>query len=145
MGLADTALYQAKSEGRNRYSLFQTRMDETIRMRKVVEEDLRRAIAEDGLILHYQPLYSSTGRSTSASRRWCAGPIPTRGLISPGEFIAIAEERGLIIPLSEWVLRRACEDGKRWPACAWRSTSRRSSSSPQLCGERDALARGNGV
>jgi diguanylate cyclase (GGDEF)-like protein len=115
MRLADTALYQAKSEGRNRFSFFQRRMDETIRMRKVVEDDLRRAINEDELVLEYQPLFSSDGENIVGLEALVRWPHPTRGLISPSDFIAIAEERGLIIPLGEWVLRRACEDCKRWP------------------------------
>jgi predicted signal transduction protein with EAL and GGDEF domain len=115
MKLADTALYQAKSEGRNRTSFFQTRMDETLRMRKVVEDDLRRAIQEDQLVLHYQPLFSSDGETIVGLEALVRWPHPERGLISPTEFISIAEERGLVIPLGEWVLRRACEDGMRWP------------------------------
>jgi diguanylate cyclase (GGDEF)-like protein len=115
MKLADTALYQAKSEGRNRVSFFQTHMDETLRMRKVVEDDLRKAITGDQLILHYQPLFSSDGEKIVGLEALVRWPHPERGLISPSEFIAIAEERGLVIPLGEWVLRRACEDGKRWP------------------------------
>ena len=115
MRLADTALYQAKSEGRNRYSFFQARMDETIRMRKTVEDDLRRAITENELVLEYQPLFSSDGEKIVGLEALVRWPHPTKGLISPSEFIAIAEERGLIMPLGEWVLRRACEDCKRWP------------------------------
>ena len=115
MKLADTALYQAKSEGRNRTSVFQSRMDETLRMRKVVEDDLRRAIQEDQLILHYQPLFSSDGEKIVGLEALVRWPHPERGLISPTEFISIAEERGLVIPLGEWVLRRACRDGMRWP------------------------------
>jgi diguanylate cyclase (GGDEF)-like protein len=115
MRLADTALYQAKSEGRNRYSLFQSRMDETIRMRKTVEEDLRRAINEDELVLEYQPLFSSDGEKIVGLEALVRWPHPIRGLINPSEFVAIAEERGLIVPLGEWVLRRACTDCKRWP------------------------------
>ena len=115
MRLADAALYQAKNDGRNRYSFFESRMDETIRMRKLVEDDLRRAIEEDGLVLHYQPLFSSDGVTVVGLEALVRWPHPTRGLISPGEFIAIAEEHGLVIPLGEWVLRRACLDGLRWP------------------------------
>ncbi|MBM0206565.1 EAL domain-containing protein [Micromonospora sp. STR1s_5] len=115
MKLADTALYQAKSEGRNRTSFFQSRMDETLRMRRMVEDDLRRAIKEDQLVLHYQPLFSSDGEKIVGLEALVRWPHPERGLISPAEFIPIAEERGLVIPLGEWVLRRACEDGNRWP------------------------------
>ncbi len=115
MRLADTALYQAKSEGRNRYSFFQQQMDETIRMRKVVEDDLRTAIQGNALALHYQPLFSADGERIVALEALVRWPHPIRGMINPGDFVSIAEERGLIIPLGEWVLRRACLDGQRWP------------------------------
>jgi diguanylate cyclase (GGDEF)-like protein len=115
MRLADTALYEAKSEGRNRYRVFQRQMDETIRMRKIVEEDLRLAIANDELVLHYQPVFSADGESIEALEALVRWPHPKQGMIPPASFIAMAEERGLIIPLGEWVLRRACEDARRWP------------------------------
>jgi diguanylate cyclase (GGDEF)-like protein len=115
MKLADAALYQAKSEGRNRTSFFQSRMDEALKMRKVVEDDLRRAIEADELVLHYQPLFSSDGENIVGLEALVRWPHAKQGLISPADFIPLAEERGLVIPLGEWVLRRACEDGKRWP------------------------------
>ena len=115
MRLADTALYQAKSEGRNRFSFFERTMDEAIRMRKVVEDDLRHAILRDELTLYYQPVYSAEGNAIVGVEALVRWPHAKQGLISPSSFIAIAEERGLVIPLGEWVLRRACEDGKRWP------------------------------
>jgi diguanylate cyclase len=115
MRLADTALYEAKSEGRNRFSFFQEQMDEAIRMRKVVADDLREAIAKDQLTVHYQPIYSAVGDrvvSLEALVRW---PHPTQGMIPPAKFIPLAEQSGLVIPLGEWVLRRVCEDSHRWP------------------------------
>jgi diguanylate cyclase len=115
MRLADTALYQAKSEGRNRFRFFASQMDETIRMRKTVEDDLRHAIDGDGLALHYQPIFSADGQTIVGLEALVRWPHHKQGLISPAKFIAIAEERGLVIPLGEWVLRRACHDGKRWP------------------------------
>ncbi|HEY8567229.1 MAG TPA: EAL domain-containing protein [Beijerinckiaceae bacterium] len=115
MRLADTALYQAKSEGRNRHSFFERKMDETIRMRKVVEDDLRLAITGNELALHYQPVYSADGQNIVGLEALVRWPHPEQGLISPARFIALAEERGLVIPLGEWVLRQACRDGKRWP------------------------------
>jgi len=115
MRLADTALYESKSEGRNRFSFFQRTMDEAIRMRKVVEDDLRHAIQRDELTLHYQPLYSADGRTIVGVEALVRWPHPKQGMISPANFISIAEERGLVIPLGEWVLRRACQDGQRWP------------------------------
>ncbi len=115
MRLADTALYQAKSEGRNRFSFFVSQMDEAIRMRKVVEDDLRDAIVNDQLAVHYQPVFSVDGQTVVGLEALVRWPHPTQGLIAPDRFIGMAEERGLIIPLGEWVLRRACEDAKRWP------------------------------
>lgn len=115
MQLADTALYQSKNDGRNRYSFFESQMNETLRMRKLVEDELRHAIDNDGLLLHYQPQMSPDGktmRGVEALVRW---PHPIKGMISPVQFIPVAEERGLIVPLGEWVLRQACLDGLLWP------------------------------
>jgi diguanylate cyclase (GGDEF)-like protein len=113
--LADTALYQAKNGGRNRFSFFERQMDEALRLRKVVEDDLRLAIENDELVLHYQPqveIDTYTIVAVEALVRW---PHREHGLIAPEKFIAVAEERGLIIPLGEWVLRHACREAKRWP------------------------------
>ena len=115
MRLADIALYRAKSEGRNRYSFFAQDMDDQLRLRKLVEDELRTAIASDELLLHYQPqVAASTGRIVAfeALVRW---PHPRHGFIAPANFIPIAEERGLIVPLGEWVLRQACMDAMSWP------------------------------
>jgi len=112
--LADVALYRAKHEGRNRYCFFEIGMDETLRMRKVVEEDLRSAVANDQMNLLYQPLFSADGRTILGVEALVRWQHPELGSISPADFIPVAEQRGLIGPLGEWVLRRACRDGKRW-------------------------------
>ena len=115
MRLADVALYRAKQEGRGRYAFFEQRMDETLKLTRLVEDDLRAAIERDELELHYQPQVSPDGGrilGVEALVRW---NHPARGRIQPGEFIAIAEERGLVAPLGEWVLRRACRDAAAWP------------------------------
>ncbi|MGL4438266.1 MAG: putative bifunctional diguanylate cyclase/phosphodiesterase [Bosea sp. (in: a-proteobacteria)] len=114
MSLADSALYEAKNDGRNRHRFFEQSIDNNMKMKQLVEEELRDAIKNDQLELHYQPQVSPDGQrilGVEALVRW---RHPVRGLIPPLDFISLAEERGLIIPLSNWVLRRACEDGKRW-------------------------------
>lgn len=115
MRYADIALYRAKNEGRNRYSFFEHQMNETLRVKKVIEDNLRSAIENNDLVLHYQPVVTADGSrivTLEALVRW---NHPETGLIPPNHFIAIAEERGLIGQLGEWVLRKACMDGKQWP------------------------------
>lgn len=112
--LADTALYQSKNEGRNRYSFFEARMNHSLQLKRMVEEDLRNAIARDELVLHYQPQVSVDGGTIVGVEALVRWPHPVHGMVPPSEFIGIAEERGLIVPLSEWVLRRACLEAKRW-------------------------------
>jgi diguanylate cyclase (GGDEF)-like protein len=114
MKLADTALYQSKNEGRNRYSFFEERMNRSLQLKRMVEEDLRKAILGDELLLHYQPQVSIDGSTIVGVEALVRWPHPVHGMVSPSDFIGIAEERGLIMQLSEWVLRRACIEAKRW-------------------------------
>ena len=116
MQKADLALYAAKAEGRTTFCRYDVSLDEKMRARRAIEAGLRTAIAEGQLELHYQPLVdAATGCITSAEAlvRW---NHPERGLIPPVEFIGIAEETGLILPLGEWVLRTACAEAATWPA-----------------------------
>lgn len=112
--LADTALYQSKNNGRNRFAFFETQMNRSLQLKRMVEDDLRRAIENDELTLHYQPQVSVDGSTIVGVEALVRWPHPVHGMIPPSDFITIAEERGLIVPLSEWVLRRACSEARRW-------------------------------
>jgi diguanylate cyclase (GGDEF)-like protein/PAS domain S-box-containing protein len=112
---ADMALYAAKAEGRGVYRFFQAEMDERMRLRHEIEHDLRDAITAGELRLHYQPVIDIASGEVCGLEALLRWPHAQRGLIPPGEFISIAEESGLIIPLGEWVLRRALADAARWP------------------------------
>jgi diguanylate cyclase (GGDEF)-like protein/PAS domain S-box-containing protein len=112
---ADMALYRAKADGRSLHRFFEPEMDADLQRRRLLELDLRKALAAGEFELHYQPLVDlKTGeiRGCEALLRW---RNPERGLVSPGEFIPIAEEVGLIVPIGEWVLREACKHAVAWP------------------------------
>ena len=115
MRYADMALYRAKNEGRNRACIYDAAMDADLSERKQLENDLREAIGKDQLRLVYQPIVNGSGDTilgVEALSRWTH---PVRGNIEPSQFIPIAEHSGLIVKLGEWVLRRACTEGKAWP------------------------------
>ena len=112
---ADIALYEAKNTGRGTYCFYQTEMNERMQARGQLERDLQGALASGEFELFYQPVVSLEDnkiRSFEALLRW---HHPERGLVSPTEFIPVAEETGLIIPLGEWVLRTACAEAATWP------------------------------
>jgi diguanylate cyclase (GGDEF)-like protein/PAS domain S-box-containing protein len=114
--MADLALYRAKSAGRNGYCFFAPEMSEIASARQEIEGDLRRAIQQNELELHYQPIIDAKTRricSVEALVRW---RHPSKGLISPELFIPLAEESGLIAQIGDWVLRTACADAIKWPA-----------------------------
>jgi diguanylate cyclase (GGDEF)-like protein len=112
---ADMALYRAKNEGRNRACIYDAAMDADLSQRKLLESDLLHAIRNDGLAAAYQPIVNASGDTmvgVEALARWTH---PTAGVIPPSVFIPIAENSGLIVELGEWMLRRACLDGRNWP------------------------------
>jgi diguanylate cyclase (GGDEF)-like protein len=112
---ADMALYGAKADGRGVYRFFEAAMDSRMKARRALELALRKALERGEFELYYQPavdLDSEGVRCCEALLRW---NHPERGTVSPAEFIPIAEEIGLIVPIGEWVIRRACADAVTWP------------------------------
>jgi diguanylate cyclase (GGDEF)-like protein len=112
---ADLALYRAKSDGRGTFRFFEPGMDVQMQARRELEHDLRKALAADEFELHYQPVLNLARNDVTGVEALVRWRHPERGMIPPGEFIALAEETGLILPLGEWVLRQACAAAAAWP------------------------------
>lgn len=110
---ADIAMYQAKTQGRNRLCVFDPEMESRVSQRAFLATDLRRALANDEFVLHYQVQVATHGRPLGAEAllRW---RHPERGMVSPLTFIPLAEETGLIVPIGQWVLDQVCARLKEW-------------------------------
>ena len=113
---ADLALYRAKHEGKATYHFFEPALDEAARRRRQMELDLRAAIKDGGFTLNFQPLYNLAERRLTGFEALIRWNHPVRGRINPAEFIPLAEETGLIIPIGEWVMREACRLASKWPS-----------------------------
>jgi diguanylate cyclase len=111
---ADTALYRAKTEGRNTYRFFEAKMGAEVRDRRMLEHDLRLATARHELQLVYQPQQDIQSRTISGFEALLRWNHPVRGAISPGTFIPIAEESGAILEIGDWVLKMACREAATW-------------------------------
>ena len=111
---ANAALYRAKAAGRGTIRFFEAHMDEHLRERRALQHELRAAIEQGELTLHYQPQARITGATIGfeALVRW---HHPIRGIVSPGTFIPLAEESGMIMEMGEWILREACREAASWP------------------------------
>ena len=110
---ADLAMYEAKAAGRNTLCFFDPRMQQALAARATLEHELRRALSDDQLLLHYQPQVDEQGELLGAEAlvRW---QHPQRGLVPPGEFIPLAESTGLILPMGRWILHTACQQLASW-------------------------------
>jgi diguanylate cyclase (GGDEF)-like protein len=112
---ADLAMYSAKSDGRGTYRMFDPEMDAVVQTRRLLERDMRTALAQDGFRLYYQPLVNLQTKKVTAFEALMRWEHPERGAVSPSEFIPVAEEMGLIVQLGEWALRQACAEAMEWP------------------------------
>jgi diguanylate cyclase (GGDEF)-like protein len=113
---ADLALYAAKREGRGNIRAFDPAMDRAVRDKRRLEADLRLALENGEFELHYQPIVNLSSQRFAGFEALLRWQHPVRGTVMPGEFIGLAEELGLIVPIGEWVVREALAEATRWPA-----------------------------
>jgi diguanylate cyclase (GGDEF)-like protein len=113
---ADLALYRAKAAGRGTFSFYDAALDEQMRERRTMANELREAIGTAQMLLHYQPLYEADGVTLTGYEALVRWQHPTRGLVPPNAFIPLAEDTGLIDALGTWVLQEACRQAMQWPA-----------------------------
>ena len=112
---AAVALDRTKVEARGSFRFFEADMDARLQARRQLEQDLREAVAAEAFELHYQPIYDLAAERIGGFEALLRWNHPVRGPVSPATFIPVAEEMGLITPLGEWVLRKACAEAARWP------------------------------
>ena len=115
MKSADLALYSAKNGGRGAFRFFDPELDQRMRARRNLERDMRDALARGEFELHYQPFVNAESDEISGFEALLRWHHPQRGLVLPAEFVPVAEETGMIVPLGEWVLRAACAEAAKWP------------------------------
>jgi diguanylate cyclase (GGDEF)-like protein len=111
---AESAMFDAKSEGRNRVAVFAPSFHDRITMRRHLEIDLRDALDQDGLVLHYQPIVDLTDHRMIGAEALIRWSHPDRGLMPPADFLAVADESRLVSALTEWVLNTACSSARQW-------------------------------
>jgi diguanylate cyclase (GGDEF)-like protein/PAS domain S-box-containing protein len=112
---ADLAMYGAKADGRRTYRFFEPAMDARAKARLTLERDLRQALVDGGFEIHYQPLVDLNSDEVTGCEALLRWRHPQRGMISPADFVPVAEDTGLIVELGEWVLRTACAEAATWP------------------------------
>jgi diguanylate cyclase (GGDEF)-like protein len=112
---ADLALYRAKGDGRGTFRFFEPVMDLQMQTRRIMEQDLRKALPSGEFELHYQPVVNLASNEISGFEALIRWNHPTKGMVSPAAFIPLAEEIGFIVPMGEWVIRQACATAAQWP------------------------------
>jgi diguanylate cyclase (GGDEF)-like protein/PAS domain S-box-containing protein len=113
---ADLAMYGAKADGRRTYRFFEPAMDARAKARLTLERDLRQALVDGGFEIHYQPLVDLASDEVTGCEALLRWRHPVRGMVSPADFVPVAEDTGLIVELGEWVLRTACAEAATWPS-----------------------------
>ncbi len=142
---ADTAMYRAKERGKGRYEIFDRRMHVQAVERMLMEMDLRRAVEREEFRIVYQPIISIRSGEVTGFEALLRWDHPVRGTIAPNDFISIAEENGLIVPIGVWVLKRVCAQLRRWqtmasaPLTASINVSLRQTFDPTLIDELDRV------
>ncbi len=134
--LADVALYRAKQEGRGRMRFFETDMEVRLKARRALELELLKAMEKDELEIFYQPIVRARDGKVMGLEALLRWRHPDRGLLMPVDFLPLAEEEGLIVPIGRWVLQRACLDAAKWPADIKLAVN----VSPKQLGHRELLA-----
>lgn len=129
---ADTAMYHAKAEGRNNLQFYAQSMNVQTYKRLTIEAELRQALAEEQFILHYQPRVDSLDGSVHSLEALIRWDHPVRGILAPKEFLDIAESSGLIIPISEWVINKACHQISTWTNAGFSQVALSVNISPRL-------------
>lgn len=112
---ADLALYRAKGDGRGTFRFFEPEMDLQMQARRIMEQDLRKALPAGEFELYYQPIINLGNNQVSGFEALIRWNHPTQGMIAPNKFIPLAEEIGFIVPIGEWVIRQACATAAKWP------------------------------
>lgn len=112
---ADLALYQVKADGRGHFRFFEPQMNERVQARCAIENGLRSALERDEFELHYQPIVCTESRRVTSCEALLRWHHPKMGSMSPSSFIPVAEDSGLIVPIGDWVLKKACQDARSWP------------------------------
>ncbi|MGZ5872101.1 MAG: bifunctional diguanylate cyclase/phosphodiesterase [Bradyrhizobium sp.] len=112
---ADLAMYGAKADGRRTHRFFEPAMDASAKARLALQQDLRQALVEGGFEIHYQPVVDLRDDEVTGCEALLRWRHPERGMVSPAEFIPVAEDTGLIVELGEWVLKTACAEAANWP------------------------------
>jgi diguanylate cyclase (GGDEF)-like protein/PAS domain S-box-containing protein len=116
---AETAMYRAKDQGRNNFQLYASGMNVSAFKQLLMENSLRRALEKEEFVIYYQPQINLANQKVTGAEALVRWQHPDLGLVFPNEFIGLAEETGLIVPIGEWIIKKVCEQSKKWQAAGY--------------------------